>query len=205
MTRFLDPWTPYLYGYLYGYLTVGLVVLALALILNHSANVFEARDQRKVLDVLNPRRRTWYGRLVVYLVAPLLTGIFLVLIWPITLFNLGREFWATRSEDAYQRDDVFAVRPEDLRQAVTLEAVEAAEHVEDPLGAVPNVPFGHLHHAWRRFINGLDVDDELWRFAAVRHPYPDWTVTSEGYALVSHGRVREHWVASIDSREKTSS
>ena len=49
---------------------------------------------------------------------------------------------------------------------MTVEEIEIAEAVSDPLGAVPPLPFGHLNAAWSRFKSGLVQGDTIWRFAA---------------------------------------
>jgi hypothetical protein len=86
------------------------------------------------------------------------------------------------------------LRREDLLHEVRLEEVEATERVHDPLGAVSDLPFGHLNAAWNRFIIGLDLDAELWSFRAKRatcgHDAQVWT----GYALVRHGQPAEYFV-----------
>ena len=57
------------------------------------------------------------------------------------------------------------VRREHLQARLTLDEIERANRVQDPLGAVPDLPFGHLHAAWRRFVEQLQEGDELWSFA----------------------------------------
>lgn len=57
------------------------------------------------------------------------------------------------------------VRREHLQARLTLDEIERAHRVQDPLGAVPDLPFGHLHAAWRRFVEQLQEGDELWSFA----------------------------------------
>ena len=53
-----------------------------------------------------------------------------------------------------------------LQERLTVPQIEARELVTDPLGAVPNAPFGHLNAAWKNFIEGLDADNDVWSFAA---------------------------------------
>ena len=60
----------------------------------------------------------------------------------------------------------FAVKRAHLQEPLTVAQIEAREAVEDPLRAVPNVPFGHLNTAWKNFIAGVAADDELWSFTA---------------------------------------
>jgi hypothetical protein len=42
----------------------------------------------------------------------------------------------------------FAVQPGDLLELLSVEEIEQREQVFDPLGAVAELPFGHLNDAW---------------------------------------------------------
>ena len=42
--------------------------------------------------------------------------------------------------------------------------IEDRETVVDPLGAVPQCPFGHLNAAWKNFLSGLQPQDVIWSF-----------------------------------------
>lgn len=79
---------------------------------------------------------------------------------------------------------VFAVKRADLLEKLTVEQIEARERVQDPLGAVPNLPFGHLNAAWKVFLAGCQPSDKLWSFSA-RWP-GDWgdDEQREGYVRV---------------------
>jgi hypothetical protein len=77
---------------------------------------------------------------------------------------------------------------------VSVEEVEALETVLDPLGAAPNVPFGHLNAAWRAFIEGGTECDELWSFSA------DWQTAwgnrerRAGYVRVRAGEPGDYFL-----------
>ena len=86
----------------------------------------------------------------------------------------------------------FAVEPVHLQAWLTLEEIEAREMVDDPLGAVPHVPFGHLNAAWRTFLESRANGDELWSFTA---QWQTWLLQPElrsGYALVRNGTPVAH-------------
>ena len=88
----------------------------------------------------------------------------------------------------------FAVEPVHLQAWLTLGEIEARERVDDPLGAVPNVPFGHLNAAWRTFLASRASGDELWSFTA---PWRTWLLQPElrsGYALVRNGTPVAHFL-----------
>ncbi|WVM93015.1 hypothetical protein ULG90_02285 [Halopseudomonas pachastrellae] len=46
----------------------------------------------------------------------------------------------------------FAVTEDHLLESLTVAEIEARERVADPLGAVPDLPFGHLNTAWQEFL-----------------------------------------------------
>jgi hypothetical protein len=62
------------------------------------------------------------------------------------------------------------------------------------LGAVSNLPFGHLNAAWKAFIEGVAADEELWSFTA------PWQTTwgrkeiRTGYVVVRGGSPAKHFL-----------
>lgn len=87
----------------------------------------------------------------------------------------------------------FQVRPEHVGLVMTVDEIEAAERVTDPLGAVPNLPFGHLNKAWRRFLSQMPAGGSLAHFSA------EWTAPwggqerLDGYVVVDGGRLGPFW------------
>ena len=81
----------------------------------------------------------------------------------------------------------FAVEPQHLLERLTLEDVEMREIVTDPLQAAPELPFGHLHAAWKEFLKGQAEGCELWSFSA--HWQTIWgrNELRSGYVLVENG------------------
>ena len=61
---------------------------------------------------------------------------------------------------------MFAVKRADLLENLTVAQIEARERVQDPLAAVPDLPFGHLNAAWKVFLAGCHPGDKLWSFSA---------------------------------------
>ena len=70
------------------------------------------------------------------------------LIWPVLLLLplLERPF------EAAAPIPEFAVTGDHLLESLTVAEIEARERVSDPLGAVPDLPFGHLNTAWCEFL-----------------------------------------------------
>lgn len=78
---------------------------------------------------------------------------------------------------------------EHLIERMTREAIEARERVTDPLGAVPEVPFGHLNMLWQAFTDGIEAGDELWRFEARIVSEWETVAVHRGYARLRNGQV----------------
>ena len=78
------------------------------------------------------------------------------------------------------------------QEKVSLVDIEAREVVDDPLHAVPNLPFGHLHGVWKAFLTGLEPGSELWSFRS------RWTTQYsdtlfEGYVSVKGDAIGPHF------------
>ncbi|WP_278432832.1 hypothetical protein [Stutzerimonas kunmingensis] len=88
----------------------------------------------------------------------------------------------------------FLATPESLAQRYSKEEVAQMEIYHDPFGAVPPVPFGHLHEAWLRFREHVGSEDELWSFTIDTRNDPGIEAMSKygtvhGYALVRNSTV----------------
>ncbi len=81
----------------------------------------------------------------------------------------------------------FAVTSQHLQEALSVVEIEARERVFDPLGTVPDLPFGHLNTAWQDFLVQCEEGAEFRRFAA------DWDSgccreRREGYVEIVQGQ-----------------
>ena len=74
-----------------------------------------------------------------------------------------------------------------LQERLTVPQIEAREVVTDPLGAFPNLPFGHLNAAWKSFINTAGVGDEIWSFTAPWQTTWGRKEVRAGYVIVRDG------------------
>ncbi|MAC33233.1 MAG: hypothetical protein CME38_06450 [Haliea sp.] len=81
----------------------------------------------------------------------------------------------------------FVVAPSELLENFTREEIETREMVNDPLQAVPDLPFGHLNGAWRQFLEKLPEDCELWSFTSSRETRLDEQEHRSGYVAVVDG------------------
>jgi hypothetical protein len=106
--------------------------------------------------------------------------------WPVLAsMLLGDALAALRRK---RNNPEFAVRRKDLRESYSISEVEAREIVRDPLGAAPEIPFGHLNSNWQQFRFSLPGDVTLARFDAVwRRSWGSRNV--EGYTVVKNRRI----------------
>ena len=126
-------------------------------------------------------------------------GLMGLTLWPAALVLFA--CWAIVGEFKRRKDSTaskaeapkFQVRPEHVGLVMTVDEIEAAERVTDPLGAVPNLPFGHLNKAWRRFLSQMPAGGSLAHFSA------EWTAPwggqerLDGYVVVDGGRLGPFW------------
>ena len=113
--------------------------------------------------------------------------------WPwFVYWRVKERIWGIDAP-ALVDEPVFAVEPAHLLERLTVGEVEARETVFDPLGAAPNLPFGHLNAAWRAFIEGDTEGDELWSFSADWRTAWDNMERRAGYVRVREGAPGEHF------------
>ena len=93
--------------------------------------------------------RTIGDRFLNSILAPALALSFIVICWPFMGCSRVKELVARKNETEHLQDLVFVVERTHLLERLAVEEVEVRETVFDPLGAAPNLPFGHLHVAWR--------------------------------------------------------
>lgn len=145
--------------YLLGYLLTGLLVHILMRLL-HQRSLARAGETDILVSIFD-EQCSWWDK---WLLTPLL-HIFVAAFWPVLL--LARLWIAVKGEKPAPEEKTFSVQSEDLLQQLTIAEIEKRHHVFDPLGAVPALPFGHLHPAWLAFIEKTRPDDEIWSFDAV--------------------------------------
>ncbi len=79
-----------------------------------------------------------------------------------------------------------------LLERLTVDEIEAIEVVQDPLNAVPKVPFGHLHAVWSQVKEAMQPNDELWSFTATWPGEFGSPEPRKGYVLWRRGKPVEH-------------
>ena len=180
--------------YLYWYLGFGVVVFVVVLGAHLLTKRKESDSLRDILDAMDPDREKLSYRILHKFVVPLLACVAVVVGWPFAIFMkvkdmLGMDSYSGSSAGE-QRE--FSVSSDDLQERLSIQDIEARERVIDPLGAVPELPFGHLHSAWKGFLEGMSPDDALWSFSA------NWTrwgrkELRHGYVIVRGDIIGAHF------------
>lgn len=114
-------------------------------------------------------------------------------IWPILIALNIKEHYEKKKVKEEDEKSKFHVELKDLIQKFDREEIESKEIVHDPLNAVPQLPFGHLHKTWLTFCEQLETEDALWSFSA------DWKSRwgskeqIEGYVAVRKGAIGRYF------------
>jgi hypothetical protein len=183
------------------YFLVGAALL-IGLLLHHRlTRVRRSAWVRAAMEAAEPERKTFGYKVRADLAAPALAGVFVWVVWPVALAMMAK--WKSEEVREDRRTSGSGrggaerpeVEPQDLLQPTTIEEIEQQAIVQDPLGAAPALPFGHLAAGWIRFRSRLQPGDEIWSFRAVRSD--DWggQEQSSGYAAVRLGEIAGHFVA----------
>ena len=90
-----------------------------------------------------------------------------------------------------------------LVSEITPIEAEVFNQVHDPLGKVPNLPFGHLNKAWGRLLEEMtEPADQLWSFFIPKDSdigkYRSVSGDVRGYAIVRKGKIVGELVVESD-------
>ena len=133
---------------------------------------------------------------------PLLTGTFVLVFWPIAVIMCV--YWlitgqiTLSSQINADEEKPFSVSKQHLIRKLSLEEIEGSEIINDPLGGVPNVPFGHLNKQWCQFKENHSADTELWSFDQKWKPRWGAEDIRSGYAALQNGQVLGFFVQAIE-------
>jgi hypothetical protein len=130
-------------------------------------------------------------------VMPVGLSLLAVAAWPLLVGIFVRSWWSGDHVAAPPVDRSLVVTAADLVEPLTVDAIESRERVSDPLGAVPDLPFGHLNPAWQRFLQAAGPEARLWSFRAVRDLYGGAT-PHLGYASVVADTVTAHFLVECE-------
>lgn len=82
----------------------------------------------------------------------------------------------------------FTLNEFELTRQVTIEEVERTNLIQDPMEAVPNIPFGHCNARWETFKASLQDNETLWEFESNRSELAG-VQAMWGYAVKRDGRI----------------
>lgn len=146
----------------------------------------DEEDLRAFFDAIDPHRRPHRPRTIESIGAHSLAWILMVAAWPVGILLFVGQFIADYLDE---NDREFAVGSGDLLEPLSVEEIEQRERIFDPLGAVPDLPFGHLNAAWRKLLRGRKPRDEIWAFSAHRASTLKGKELRQGYVIVRRGSI----------------
>lgn len=170
--------------FLYSYFGIGLVTLIVVLWEDRLCKQKESDRLRELGRAINPDRRQLSLRLLEDFVLPVIAAVVMVALWPTAFYMLFRTELDKRKAALWQKIQDFTVEGSYLKECLSVQEIESREMVEDPLGAVPQLPFGHLNGVWRSFLESRTGADEIWSFSAEFRPSRRCKVLRAGYVLV---------------------
>jgi hypothetical protein len=184
--------------YLQIYFGVGLVVCSAVVISHVWMKHRQASALTDALKSLNPSRQRFWYRVLEDVVVPGLAFILVWLVWPFALvlkfFEMFKKKEAEANSERLAKAKVFVLKEEALVREMTVAEIEQANMVIDPMGAAPNLPFGHLHAVWVEFRDGLGVGETVHLFESVG-PNAFRKQLIWGYAVCKEGRVERFMTA----------
>ena len=194
--------------WLIGYLLLGVAVVV---ILRHVGKSRKKEWAEELYDTIvqeRRARRSKSDRLIQDVLVPALIYPLCVLGWPLllmykfwTMYRLKypakpapeREKWIREIIEEKKR---FQLQTKELVRRLSIEEIEATNFIEDPMEAVPRVPFGHLNFAWEDFKKKMLGTDEIWLFRTKRLSDDPEVEAVIGYAIVRGGVPIERFVTS---------
>ena len=191
---------PKIWQWILGYLFLGVVFIGVARLL---VKVFHKDNQSKwvkeVLAAIEQEKSPKEKRR--QLIKDSALGAFIIVVWPIAFGVLVKEFGKDRQPSPILNEPPpFKSTKEALLEVVNPLDIESKSVVLDPLGRVPQLPFGHLNLGWQELRAQLRPGDVLWSFATPGYPnngteedkrprYSRPTNVVKGYAVVRNGKI----------------
>lgn len=163
---------------------IGIVILLVMPPINRYLKKRKGEDSEpsSFRSLFESKPTTLGDKFIEWFLAPFVAISLVILGWPFLIyFAIKEHLYPTQP----YVEKVFQVENEHLGKLVEVSEIEAKEKVFDPLGAVPDLPFGHLNTAWREFIGQMAHGDQLRTFSA--NWQSDWgnPELREGYVIVT--------------------
>lgn len=113
-------------------------------------------------------------------------------LWPVAIGFKIVEIFKKKDAEAVSgqraKAKEFVLKEDALIRKMTIPEIEQTNMVMDPMGAAPNLPFGHLNALWVEFRDGLQPDETVHLFESVG-PNPIRRQLIWGYAVCKDGRI----------------
>ena len=174
------------------YLGVGFVVCLVFVAAHLICRQKKSKFVREMMNAVNPRREAFLYRVLEDLVVPALAFFLVWLVWPVVFVLKIRDSLkkkALASQAAQEAEPpAFALNDSELLRQVTVDEVERTNLIQDPLEAVPNIPFGHCNARWVLFRDSLQANETLWEFESTRSELAG-VQAMWGYAVRGEGKV----------------
>ena len=169
--------------YLLVYCGVGIVILLVMPLINRYLKKQKDDDSEPSSwrSLFESKPTTLGDKFIEWFLAPFVAISLVILGWPFLIYLAIKEHLYPTLPYV---EKVFQVESEHLGNSVEVGDIEAKERVFDPLGAVPDLPFGHLNAAWSEFIGQMADGDRLRTYSA--NWQSDWgnPELREGYVIV---------------------
>ncbi len=172
--------------YLYLYLAIGAVTLVVMYVTHRLSAKSESEGLTDILDAMNPERNKLSYRVINKGLVPVLASVIAILFWPAILYMKIKDI-CDRGPGGRFEEKVFQVSKADLLAKRTIQQIESDEVIEDPLDAVPALPFGHLNKCWKNLLAQMMDGDEIWSFRSKWDGNWGRTELRSGYVLVREG------------------
>lgn len=104
------------------------------------------------------------------------------------------EMFSKKTVTTPEEEREFAVEPADLQEQISIEEIEQREKVFDPMGAVPDLPFGHLHGAWQSFLSQRESDATIWTFKTLWTSQWGGKALMKGYVIKNGDEIGHHFL-----------
>ena len=175
-------------SYLYWYFGIGVTVLLVVFISHRLSLEKNEFSIQAILKSIHPERETWHYKLRDKVLAPMIAAILLPMVWPLIAYWKAKELISQSRVEEELEEKEFKVSKSDLILHMSVTEIETLEKVIDPLGAVPDFPFGHLNAVWEKFKISLRSNDEIWTFTA------RWEQTWSNQELYGYAILRDSGV-----------
>jgi hypothetical protein len=159
---------------------------------------------REMLKTIRKPKRKSFADYFLEMIAYTMAIICVAIGWP--AFFIWEKIKANEeaARELEEDEPQFICTPQHLVAKVDPTVAEASSYVNDPLGLVPALPFGHLNQAWGDFLSDmLDPEDELWSFHIPKKDNcgiygMDSSGDISGYAKVRRGQVLGEFITESD-------